>query len=278
MPKFRKSIAALYLLTALAATLVTVVLRTVALLTEYESASQFYSAPSLAIATAAILSAVGLTLAFFSYQLRERFTFSPDYRDLPSLVSGAYFAVSLLFFAVMLVIGALSAASAVLVTAILTALFAVTGTALFVLRAFDGRMGSYTAAMLTLPTAAIGVFFALYLSFEGEMMLTAPQKILSTAAWIFATLFFLGEARLALRRAKWALHLSVTAMTAILSGTLALPNLVYHAVSATSLFSTAHDFASLGLFLYTAARLLATLAAPSAEEETDATAFGEDAQ
>lgn len=272
MPKIRKRITFFYALTASLATLVTVILRTVALFTEYEAEAGFYASPSLAIATAAILVAVGITLSAFAYQEREHFAFSPDYRDLPSLVSGVYFAVSLLFFAVMLLLGALPSTTAALVTAILTALFAIAGTAIFVLRAFDGRVGTYTAAMLTLPTAAVGVLYALYLSFEDEIMLTSPVKLLSTATWILATLFFLGEARLALGRAKWALHLSVTAMAVILSGTLALPNLVLHAARGESLLlNTAHDFAALGLFLYTAARLAATLAAPCREEDAEAT-------
>ena len=272
MPKIRKRITFFYALTASLATLVTVILRTVALFTEYEAEAGFYASPTLAIATAAVLAAVGVGLAAFAYQEREHFVFSSDYRDLPSLVSGVYFAVSLLFFGVMLLLGARSAAPAALVTAILAALFAGAGTAPFVLHAFDGRTASATAAMLTLPTAAFGVLYALYLGFESEIMLTSPVKLLSTATWVFATLFFLGEARIALSRARWALHLSVTALTVTLSGTLALPNLVLHAVEGSSLlFNTAHAFAALGLFLYAAARLAAILSTPCCGEEAEAT-------
>ena len=269
MLKNKKSIRLFYPFTAALVTLVGVVLRTVALLTEYEADIEFYASPSLAIATAAILVAAGLTIAHFGYQLRDRLAFSPDYRDLPSLISGVYLAVSLLFLAATLVLGALSEPPLALAAAILTAVFAVGSTPIFVLRAFDGRVGTALNGLLTLPAAAACVLFALYLSFEDSVMLTSPAKLLATAAWVFASFFFLGEARIALGRAKWALHLSVTAATVILAGTLSLPNLVYHAVSGAAILgNTAHDFAAFGLFLYASARFAAILSSP-AEAKAD---------
>ncbi len=268
MPKKQKSISLFYTLAVSVITLSTVILRTVALLTAYEADIGFYASADLSIAGASLFAASGIAIAFFAYQMREHFAFSPDYRDLPSLISGIFFAISLLFFGITLVIGAIAASTATLLIAILNALFAFAGAAIFVLRAFDGRVGSALAAILTLPTAALGILFALYLGSEGAVMLTAPAKLLATAAWIASAFFFLGEARIALGRAKWALHLSVTAMTVILSGALSLPNLIYHAVyGAPLLFNTAHDFAAFGLFLYAAARLAAILVSPVVKGE-----------
>ena len=251
----------LYLLTVPVISIVTIVLRSVALLTLYDEAIGFYTTPTLAVATASILLGTAALLAIFTHELRALFVFSVDYRDLPTLFSGSYLGLSLPFFAVTLVLGAIRMASLTLATAVLTALTAVVGAVLFLVRGFDGSARGPRKAMLTLPLAFFPTLFVLYLGFEGSMMIYEPVKLLATATWLFATFFFLGEARIALDRPKWALHTCVTVITAILSATLALPNLLYHAVRGESLVgNTAHDFLALALFLYTVARLVAAFA------------------
>lgn len=269
----------LYLLTMPVVAAVTVTLRSVALLTEYEEAIGFYATPALAVASAALLLGVAVIAAIFTHELRGLFVFSVDYRDLPTLFSGSYLGLALPFFAVTLVLGAVKAAPLILVFAILTAVAALIGAALFAVRGFDGSARGPRKAMLTLALAFFPTLFVLYLGFEGSMMIYEPVKLLATVTWILATFFFLGEARIALDRPKWALHTYMTAMTAILSATLALPNLLYHAVRGESLVgNTAHDFLALALFLYTAARLVAAFASAvrqGAPEMTYATGFAD---
>ena len=115
------------------------------------------------------------------------------------------------------------------------------------------------------------------------MMIYQPVKLLATATWLFATFFFLGEARIALDRPTWALHTYVTVITAILSATLALPNLIYHAAHGEALIgNTAHDFLALATFLYTVARLVAAFASamrqgtPEMSYATDFTVAGQE--
>lgn len=267
----------LYLLTVPVVAIVTVTLRSIALLTEYEAAIGFYATPSYAVATASLLLAVAALLAVFTHELRGLFVFSVDYRDLPTLFAGSYLGLALPFFAVTLVLGAWGAASLTLAVAGLSAIAACLGASLFAVRGFDGSARGTRKAMLTLALAFFPTLFVLYLGFEGSIMIYAPVKLLATATWLFATFFFLGEARIALDRPKWALHTYTTVMTAVLAATLSLPNLIYHAVRGESLIgNTAHDFLALALLLYTTARLVAAFSSAARQgtaEMTYATGF-----
>ena len=247
-----------YLLAPLAAGILAAVLRTVALLTEYDAAIGFYSAPAFSITVAAIAVLTTLTLAAFTYEKRASFTFSPDYRDLPSLASGVFLAVVLVFFGVTLLLDSFNRPLFILILSALLAACAVAGAFVFVLRGFDGTAAGSARAMLTLPIATFAVLFALYLSFEETMMLNAPPKLLGIATWSSVAFFFLGETRIALERAKWPLHTFITAVTLVLTLTASLPNLIYYLASGEPLLgNTAHDFAALGVFLYALARITA---------------------
>lgn len=249
---------------------ITVILRAVALLTVYDPVARYFDATSLSIAGTALLVAVAAVLAILTHELRDLFVFTADYRDLPTLFSGIFTAIALLFFGVTTVIGAATSKAAVLALAILVALAALGGAAHFILHAFGGGAVGTAKAMTALPCAALGLFYALYLYFEDSMMINDPAKVLSQCTFCVAIFFFLGEARIALGRAKWALHTYMTVMTAILSATLAIPNLIYHAVAGEPLLgNTVHDFLALALFLYTLARLATVLLAHTREAMTE---------
>lgn len=251
-------------LTATAAT----VLRTVALLGSYDAEVGYFASPVLPTVTWGLLLGITVALVILSYELRELFVPLLDYRDLPTLFSGVFLSISLAFFAVLSLISATGidraaagTATMAMVLLILASVAAAAGAAPFILRAFRGEAASTPVAMLMLPLAALGLLVALYFYFEPTAKMNEPNKILAETVWILAGFFFLGEARIALGRAKWPLHTCVTAITVIFSATAALPNLIYHAVKGASLHgSTMHDFVLLGIFLYALSRLIAAYA------------------
>ena len=250
----------LYLLFAPVVGLLTVVLRAVALLTVYNAENGFYDAATLPIVTAVALAVLTLALAVFSYESRVHLSFGRDYRDLPTLFSGIFLAIMLLFFGGTLLAGALDRPLSILIPAVLASVAAIGGALLFAVRAFDGAAEGAAKAMLSLPAAALGVLFPLYLSTETSLTLNAPVKLLGIVTWVTVAFFFLGEARIALGRAKWAVHSFFTVITAVFTATLSIPNLIYHAVSGAPLLgNTAHDFAALGVCLYALARLISTV-------------------
>ncbi len=272
MQKNKQRLYLFYLLLAPTVAIITVVLRTLALLTKLEDATGFYTAPTLPTVTAVLLLAITAAMAIFTYETRAQLSFRRDYRDLPTLFSGVFLAIVLVFFGITMLAdlpssplvntqeSSLLKLLPFLIAAVLPALTALIGSLLFVLRAFDGAAEGTTKAMLSLPLAAFGIFFALYLSMDGSILLNAPIKLLGITAWIIAAFFFLGVARIALGRAKWALHSFFTEITVIFTATLSIPNLIYQATTGAPLLgNTAHDFVALGVCLYSLARLCATV-------------------
>ena len=250
-----------YLLSIPTVAFVTVILRTVALLRDYDVATGYFRSPALPVTTVAILVAATVILALFTHELRELFVFSIDYKDLPTLFSGLFLAAALLFFAIFNITVAKGESILAIGVAALASLAALIGASAFAVRAFDGRAQSAIAAMLILPLAFLGVLVALYLYFENTMRINEPNKVLTQYVLAMVSFFFLGEARIALGRAKWALHTCITALTALSASTVALPDLIYHAARGESVLgNTMLDFVLLAVALYAMARLFSAFA------------------
>lgn len=260
MQKGTKLLSFLYRLALPAVALAAVILRTVALLTEYEAEIGFYKDATLAIVTAVLLVATAVLLAVTVYDRRDFFRFKVEYHELGTHFSGSFLGISLVFFAVTLLIDVAPRSGLPLCFGILAAVFALLGCPLFLLRSFCSRALGSAKALLTVGLSYFSFFFTVYLCFEGTMMLACPPKLLAIATWSLVTFFFLGEARIALGRPKWPMHTYITVLTAIFTATLSLPNLIYHAVWLTPVLeNTVHDFVAFALLLYTSARLFAAL-------------------
>ncbi len=258
MQKGTKLLSFLYRLTLPAVAVATVVLRTVAMLTEYETEIGFYKDATLAIVTAVLLVTTAALLAVTVYDRRDFFRFTVEYHELSTHFSGSFLGISLIFFAVTLLIDVASRTGLPLCFGILTAFFALLGCPLFLLRSFGGKALGSAKALLTVALSYFSFFFTVYLCFEGTMMLACPPKLLAIATWSLVTFFFLGEARIALGRPKWPLHTYITVLTAVFTAALSIPNLIYHAVRLEPVLeNTVHDFVVFALFLYTSARLFA---------------------
>ena len=266
-----KRIHLLYLLAAPCVALITATLRTVALLTQYEPSIGRYASPTLSYAVAGVLVAAALALIILTHEMRELFVAVPDYRDLTSLFAGVFAAIALAFFAATFPTAMAGEMPFILLMAVFSALLAIAGACLFVYRAFRPDAIGGAPAMLALPLSLLSLPVVMALSYTGTIRIADPAVSIATVALITVAFFFLGEARIALGRAKWALHTCMTVLAAIATATHAFPNLIYHAVRGTSLLkNTALDFVMLAFFLYTLARLVATYTAVQREQH-DAT-------
>ncbi len=254
-----------FLLVTVALCLAVIILRIFALLGQLDATTGYYTAASLPIAFTAILVAACVFGAVFSHELSELFVFCGDYRDVPTLFASAFSGLTLLFFAYSLFLKVGGGNLLASLFAVLAALCAILGALYFLLSLFDAA--KEIRAVLALAPALLGIFYAFYLYFEGEMMLNNPHKLLCQSAFLLTSFFFLGESRIALGRPKWALHTYITLLTLLFSAALSLPNLVYHAaVGAPLLFDTMPDFVLLAITLYSSARAVATLAAYRRQE------------
>lgn len=236
-----------------------ITLRTVALLIGYEADIGRYENGTLSLINGLLLLVLAGALALFAHEMKEMLAFRPNYRDLPTLFSGVFAAITLILFGITLPIGLTRGVNLyAAILAVFSGVMALGGAAVFVLRAFDGKARGGHFALLNLPLSVLGVSYPLYLSFAGHLRIGDPAASMATVTWILIALFFLGEARIALDRAKWALHTYVTVLTVIFSATLSLPNLVYHiARGAAILGNSEQDFVVLAILLYAMARLFA---------------------
>ena len=237
----------------------TVSLRTIALLCFYEPEIGRYTAQTLSLISGLLLLAVVGVLAILLHEMREFFVFKPHYRDLPTLFSGVFSAVALILFGVTLSIGSIGTEGIyATVLAVFSGMMAIVGALLFVFRAFDGTAQSGRFALLNLPLAVLGVSYPLYLTMKNGIRIGDPATLMSTVTWIVIAFFFLGESRIALNRALWALHSYVTVLAVIFTATLAFPNLFYHLINGSAVLGNSEqDFAALAIFLYTLSRLIA---------------------
>lgn len=248
----------LYLIAIPIVAAATIILRTIALLGDYEADIGRYTDGTVSLINAILLLAIVGILALFTHELRELFVFRPNYRDLPTLFSGAFCAIALIFFGITLTLDILGGENRyATVLAVFSGIMAILGAVLFILHAFDGAARGGRFALLNLPIAVLGVAYPLYLSMRNGQRIGDPAVLMATAAWILIAFFFLGESRIALDRAAWALHTYITVLTVILSATLAFPNLIYHLANGEAILGNSeHDFAALAVFLYALARLL----------------------
>lgn len=247
-----------FLLITVALSLAVITLRILALLGHFDAEVGYFTSSTLSIAFTAILVGGAVFGAVFSHELSELFVFTGDYRDVPTLFASAFSATVFLFFSYSLFTKVGGGAPLASLFAILAALCALLSGIGFLLSLFD--LSGARRAMFSLFPVGLSIFYAFYLYFEGQMMLNNPNKLLCQAAFLLSAFFFLGESRIALGRAKWALHTYITLLTLLFSASLSLPNLVYHAAVGTPLlFDTMPDFVLLAIFFYTAARAVATL-------------------
>lgn len=247
-----------FLLITVALSLAVITLRLFALLGHFDAETGYFTSSTLSIAFASVLIGGAVFGAVFSHELSELFVFNGDYRDVPTLFSSAFSAAVFFFFSYSLftkIGGGTALASLFAILSGLCALLAGIG---FLLSLFD--LSATVRGMFSLFPVGLSVFYAFYLYFEGQMTLNNPNKLLCQTAFLLSAFFFLGESRIALGRAKWALHTYITLLTLLFSASLSLPNLVYHAAVGTPiLFDTMPDFVLLAIFFYTAARAVATL-------------------
>lgn len=141
----------------------------------------------------------------------------------------------------------------------------------------DGRRSDKRAILGLMPVLwCLAYVFILY--FDRTILINNPHKILTQITFVAMALFLLFEARFPLGRPKSCAYLTFALIAQLLTGTLAVPNLLYffknaeplkvsgesHALNnflstimtGTPLVqSVLYDFIALGFFLYTTGRL-----------------------
>lgn len=254
-----------YLTLSLLLALVLTVLRSAALLWHYDAAIGYFEAgvglPELAnlLTLLALPLCVSLCFTLGGGKLKGAQTRF----HLPTAFSSALVAFLLIAFAALHVTELSSELSAgteadlrPIVTSALAALFSVLGSVSFILSASMGAEVSAKKAFSSSAVVLFAIVYALFLYFDTELPINAPEKLLSQITLLSVALFFLYETRIALAQPMPAVRAAFGILAMILTASSSVPNLLYYAANGRAVLETpVHDFLILALFLYLVARL-----------------------
>lgn len=139
----------------------------------------------------------------------------------------------------------------------------------FLLAAYGGERHPNLRAVASLCTVAFCLFYALYLYFETDMPMNAPNKLFDQITLILLALFFLYEGTMQARLGAGTPYIAAAFIACIFSFVVSVPNLLYTLLRSELLMqNTAHDFLMLAFSVYIVARLrpLAAAARAAADE------------
>ncbi len=254
-----------YLTLSLLLALALAVLRTVAVLRHYDGSLGYFEAGARLPEIANLL-----TLLAFPLCLSAPFTLgggrlksAPPRFHLPTVFSSALLAFLLIAFAALhvteisaeIVSDAPTDPRAVFTSAV-AALLSLLGTVSFVLSASMGAEISAKKAFSSSAVVLFALMYTIFLYFDTDLPINAPEKLLAQMTLLAIALFFLYETRIAIAKPMPAVRVGFGFLAMILSASSAVPNLLYYAANGVAVLETpVHDFLILGFFLYLAARL-----------------------
>ena len=139
---------------------------------------------------------------------------------------------------------------------LLVGLLAISGIMNFLFNALSEKRTDTTRAGFAIATAIFLATYGAYLYFSTDLPLNAPNKLIDMLSYLFASIFFLYEARLSLGRDMWRPYIAFGLIGALLTGYSALPSLIiYFANGAVISNSVAENILSLTLCAFITARL-----------------------
>ena len=255
------------------------VLRTIAVLRHYDIATGYFDEGHLLSQLTNLLTLLALPLCLSVPMTLggDKLRIPPARFHLLSAFSSALVAFLLIAFAALHVTEITAEVRAdaptsprVVLTSAVSAILSVLGAVSFILTASMGAEVSAKKAFSSSSVVLFAIVYALFLYFDGELPINAPEKLLAQVTLLSVALFFLYETRVALGQPMPAVRAGLGFLALVLTVSSSIPNLIYYAVNRAALLETpVHDFLILSFALYLVARLSAVL--PSGG--TDATPF-----
>lgn len=123
----------------------------------------------------------------------------------------------------------------------------------------EGRR-DVTRGVFGIIAALFFAFYAAHLYFDTTLPINAPTKILDEIAYVFTAAFFLFETRISLGRDKWGAYLAFGMAAAILCAASSIPSLIlYFTRGAVIAHSLTESVLTATLFIFIFARVLQAL-------------------
>ncbi len=251
--------------------LAAVIIRALALFTDFDGADYFLSLTSLPSAYLILSLAVVFVVALFAILLRKRMKLSEaqESTELPLLFSSAFLSVTLAATLLVSIFSAISSKDPLIsfFHALIAVLAALTvGYLSFFLRGV-APTHSLLRTYLSLSPVLLTLSAAILLYFDHSTQINSPAKLLALAAFLSLALTFLVECRYYFTSPRAAMRYLTLGIGFYLSISASLPNLIYTLARGNALvLSSVYDFLLFAFALYLLARLLELL--PERDRET----------
>ncbi len=246
-------------------TLIACALRTAALKLDFNAESGFFEKDGLITAASALILAAAIVALIYIFLGKPRGDIVPDFHNAATYIPSGLLALSLVFFAANAVFNSGLSASARPMSKLLVVLTAISALASIVcllLNSLLGRRYSATRGAFALAPVIFLLVSAARLYFDTALPINAPNKNLEELAFVFAMLFFTGEARLSLGRERWVSYVSLGILASALTAYTSIPEILIYFINTSSGGETvisAHITTGVllfALFIYITARSL----------------------
>lgn len=139
------------------------------------------------------------------------------------------------------------------------AIFAALSIVHFILTALVESHSSTKRASFGLCTVVFLALYAAYLYYSTALPLNAPNKIVDEMAFLFSAIFFLYETRLSIGREKWRSYIAFGFIAALVSAYSSIPSLIVYFAKGEVISNRIYENALIfTLFIFITARLILT--------------------
>lgn len=146
--------------------------------------------------------------------------------------------------------------------------FAVLSILGFFLTALSTRREDKMRAWFEIGTVIFLVLYAVYLYFNSNLPINAPNKLVDMSAYLIASLFLLFETRISLGRAIWSAYITFGMIAFAATAYSAVPSLIVYLVKGELISDSVYEITlTLALCAFIAARIIGTA---FLSEDTDA--------
>ncbi len=221
----------LYFISLISAGLASIILRTHALLTSFNSESMHFDDKTAIFFANGIV--IYLIIVFMSYLFlgEKENDFIARNDNAASFIPAGIVCTALLFMGVSnLCFGFNNFYTGILRTLIIvSAVLAFLSVGSFFLSIFLEKKENGFKAMFSLSTVFFLAVYAAMLFFNKSQPTNAPNKLVDQMAYVSAALFFLFESRIPLGRAKWRPYVAFGLIATLLTAYSAIPSLIFFA-------------------------------------------------
>lgn len=213
-----------FILTTLLLSLAATVLRTIALIRDFDFETPYFASKGLIIASNAVIIVSALTAILYLFVGTAGSKLLPNFHSSSTFITSGLLALTVIF----ALSDFFSDGFGMITFAILSAMAFVF---YLFLNSFLGKCYSEIRGAFSIAPIIFFLLFATHIYFDTTLPLNAPNKVVDLLAIVSAMLFFTAEARLSLGREKWRLYISLGLLSAAFTAYSSLPALVNYFAS-----------------------------------------------